>query len=84
MVTIACVWHGAQYEFRSAPIDCLCLCVCVCVCVCFLCSKFFIVYFFCLLFFRFLCDSSFVLFDFSAKLQKKKIYICLYMYIDLY
>lgn len=52
----------------------------MCLYVCFLCSKFFIVYFL-FAFFRFLCDSSFVLFDFSAKLQKKEdIYLFIHGY----
>lgn len=81
MVTIACVWHGHNTrsdQLRSTA------CVCVFVCMCVSCVLNFLSFTFCLLFFRFLCDSSFVLFDFSAKLQKKKIYICLYMDIDLY
>lgn len=49
--------------------------------MCVSCVLNFLSFTFCLLFFRFLCDSSFVLFDFSAKLQKKEdIYLFIHGY----
>lgn len=71
MVTIACVGHNT---IRSVAIDCICMCA-FCVLI-FL----FLSFSFCLLFFRFLCDSIFVLFDFSAKLQKNKEDIYLFIH----
>lgn len=71
MVTITCVGHNT---IRSVAISCMCA-FCV-----FLVFSFFLSFSFCLLFFRFLCDSSFVLFDFSAKLQKNKEDIYLFIH----
>lgn len=76
MVTKACVWHGAQYEFRSAPIDCMCLFVFVCVCVCVSCVLNFLsfTFFVCFSFVFYVIPVLYYLIS-APSCKKKKIYI---------